>query len=135
MSPRLLSLLLGRLAVLILIASLSCAALANNFIDRRVSLDTNGIWHQYNRVDKTLLFASFGGTLWLGSKDRLGHTFWQSSEACFLAQGSVEIIKRATGRLRPYQTDDPNRWFEGGRSFPSGHVTGTAALVTPFILE
>ena len=45
--------------------------------------------------------------------------------------------KRAFARARPQQTDDPNRWFQGGghESFPSGEVSLQAAFVTPFIAE
>ena len=119
----------------LLMAMLPHLGFADNLIDRRVALDTSGIWSQYDRVAKTLLITSVGGALWLGSEDRLGRTFWQGSEAFFIAEGTTEVLKAVTGRRRPRETDDPNRWFEGGHSFPSGHVSGTAALVTPFILE
>nr|WP_229202232.1 phosphatase PAP2 family protein [Pseudoduganella aquatica] len=62
-------------------------------------------------------------------------TVWASSEAFVVGNAATEVLKRATGRLRPSETDDPNRWHAGGKSFPSGHVTTAAALVTPFILE
>jgi hypothetical protein len=39
------------------------------------------------------------------------------------------------GRERPDQTSDPHRWFEGGKSFPSGEVSQVAGVVTPYVLE
>jgi membrane-associated phospholipid phosphatase len=39
------------------------------------------------------------------------------------------------GRVRPRDTDSPNDWFEDGKSFPSGHVAGMTAIVTPYVLE
>src|SRR5699024_3634627 len=51
---------------------------------------------------------------------------------------SVFVLKRVFQRPRPSQTSDPNLWFQGccgNNSFPSGEVTGMAALVTPFVLE
>jgi undecaprenyl-diphosphatase len=45
-------------------------------------------------------------------------------------------LKYIFSRERPSQTSDPNQWFTGhGQSFPSGEVTTTSSLVTPFLLE
>lgn len=108
---------------------------AGNFIDRRAGENPDNIWQHHNVPYYALLGVSLGGALFLGSGDRLGRTFWQSSEAFFVAQAATEVLKRTTGRLRPRMTDDPNQWFEGGKSFPSGHVSASAAMVTPLILE
>jgi undecaprenyl-diphosphatase len=104
-------------------------------IDHRVNEDRGGIWRFQDTPPVALAIISIGGALFLGSEDRLGRTFWKSSESFFVAEGATEILKRTTGRLRPSETDDPHRWREGGHSFPSGHVSGTTALVTPLILE
>lgn len=49
----------------------------------------------------------------------------------------AEGIKWVTRRERPSETNSPNHWFAhaGADSFPSGHVTVTAASVTPIIME
>lgn len=130
-----LSVSLRILAACFLAMTSGYALCADNLIDHRVAPDTGGIWSQYDRVEKGLLLAAAGSALWYGSEQRFGRTSWQSVEGYFIAQGATEVLKHATGRLRPRETDNPNQWFEGGRSFPSGHVAGTTALVTPFILE
>jgi membrane-associated phospholipid phosphatase len=104
-------------------------------LDHLVSQSTGGIYRYYNTPPTALFWTSLGGALFLGSEDRLGRTFWKSSEAYFLDQAATEVLKRTTGRLRPADTDDPNQWRKGGHSFPSGHVSSTAAMVTPMILE
>jgi membrane-associated phospholipid phosphatase len=121
-------------AILGLSAALACAPAAAGF-DHRVAPDNGGIYRHYNQVSAAVFLTSLGGALYLGSADRLGRTFWQNTEAYFVDQGATELIKRATGRLRPAETDDPGQWRKGGRSFPSGHVSSMAAMVTPLILE
>jgi undecaprenyl-diphosphatase len=106
-------------------------------IDYRLTYDNAGIWKRDNQL---ILIYSMMGTvglraLWEGGEDRLGKTFWQSVDATLASGAATTALKYAFGRQRPYQTDDPNRWFSGGQSFPSGEVTVTTALVTPFILE
>lgn len=119
--------------LLFLLAFITRSAVAG--LDHRVSQNTGGIYRYYDVPPYALLLTSIGGALFLGSEDRLGRTFWQSSEAYFVAQGATEILKRATGRLRPSETDDPNQWHKGGHSFPSGHVSSTASMIMPLILE
>lgn len=119
--------------LLFLLALVTRTAFAG--LDHRVSQNTGGLYRYYDVPPYALLLTSIGGALFLGSEDRLGRTFWQSSEAYFIAQGATEILKHATGRLRPSETDNPNQWRKGGHSFPSGHVSSTTAMVTPLILE
>jgi len=117
-------------------ATALASAPASAGLDHRLSADGGGgIYRHYDRVSKALLFTTIGGAAYLGTEDRLGRTFWKSAEGYFVGQATSEVIKRATGRLRPSETDDPGQWREGGHSFPSGHVTGVAAMVTPIILE
>jgi undecaprenyl-diphosphatase len=107
-------------------------------IDSRLSYDNSGIWKRSNQ--NMLIDGMMGvvglGALWEGGEDRLGKAFWQSVDAA-AASGLASIaLKYAFSRERPSQTADPNRWFTGhGQSFPSGEVTVTSALVTPFVLE
>jgi undecaprenyl-diphosphatase len=71
-----------------------------------------------------------------GDDDRLGKTFWQSVDACVFSGAAEIALRYVFSRERPSQTSDPNRWFTGhGQSFPSGEVTTTSSLVTPFVLE
>ena len=107
-------------------------------IDSRLSYDNSGIWARSNQnalIDSMMAVVGVGA-LWEGGNDRLGKTFWQSVDAGVFS-GIAEIgLKYAFSRERPSQTSDPNKWFTGhGQSFPSGEVTTTSSLVTPFVLE
>jgi undecaprenyl-diphosphatase len=81
------------------------------------------------------LAAGAGLALWEGGDTRLGRTAWQAIDSVALTSAIVLVAKPVFGRERPSETDDPGRWGEGGRSFPSGEVSQLAALVTPFVLE
>lgn len=107
-------------------------------IDHRVTYDDSGIWARSNQnalIDSMMAVVG-AGALWEGGEDRLGKTLWQSVDAGVFS-GVAEIgLKYLFSRERPSQTSDPNRWFTGhGQSFPSGEVTTTSSLVTPFVLE
>ena len=107
-------------------------------IDSRVAYDNSGIWARRNQnalIDSMMAVVGVGA-LWEGGEDRLGKTFWQSVDAGVFS-GVAEIgLKYIFSRERPSQTSDPNKWFTGhGQSFPSGEVTTTSSLVTPFVLE
>ena len=106
-------------------------------IDHSVAYDDSGIWARQDQrmLEKMVLVTELGGALWLGGEDRLGKTWWQSVDSTVFSAASVEVLKYTFGRERPSQTDDPNRWFKGGRSFPSGEVALQASFVTPFIAE
>jgi len=49
-------------------------------------------------------------------------------EAAGLGIGINELLERATGRLRPYQTRSSSAFFAGGRSFTSGDIVIQSAL-------
>ena len=107
-------------------------------IDNRLSYDNRGIWARSNQ--NALINSMMGlvgiGALWEGGDDRLGKTFWQSVDAGVISGVAATALKYAFSRERPSQTSDPNEWFTGhGQSFPSGEVTTTSSLVTPFVLE
>jgi acid phosphatase family membrane protein YuiD len=107
-------------------------------IDYRLSYDNSGIWARSNQ--NALINSMIGlvgiGALWEGGDDRLGKTFWQSVDAGVISGVAATALKYAFSRERPSQTADPNEWFTGhGQSFPSGEVTTTSSLITPFVLE
>lgn len=107
-------------------------------IDYRLSYDNSGIWARSNQnalIDSMMAVVGVGA-LWQGGEDRLGKTFWQSVDAGVFSGVAATALKYIFSRERPSQTSDPNRWFTGhGQSFPSGEVTTTSSLVTPFVLE
>ena len=51
-------------------------------------------------------------------------------ESAVLSLGTAYLLKYATGRERPDQTADPNRWRAGGSSFPSVHAAEAFAIGT-----
>jgi len=77
--------------------------------------------------------AAVAGT-WLYAMlidDDAGRTeTWSMLEAAGLSSATGLILKYATGRERPNETTDPNRWREGSDSFPSIHVTAAFAIGT-----
>jgi len=106
-------------------------------IDHRLNRDERGIWSRSNQLglEKALIAGEFALALWEGGETRLGRTAWQSIDSSLLAAVATEAGKRTFGRERPYQSDDPNRFFHGGQSFPSGEVALASSVVTPFVLE
>lgn len=108
-------------------------------IDHRVNEDDSGIWkRQYQRdLVEVMIVGEVAGAIWEGGETRLGKTFWQSIDASVIGGVSAEATKIAFSRERPSETDNPNKFFQGGghRSFPSGEVTAVSAIVTPFVLE
>ncbi len=55
---------------------------------------------------------------------------WNMLESAGLSFVSAYALKYTIGRQRPYQTTSSNRWFRGGTSFPSEHVTAAFAIGT-----
>jgi undecaprenyl-diphosphatase len=108
-------------------------------IDHRLAYDNSGIWKRSNQTGMLGLMVGteLVGALWEGGESRLGRTYWQSIDASVLGGAAALVGKSAFSRQRPSQTADPNQWFKGGGnySFPSGEVTATTAIVTPFVLE
>jgi PAP2 superfamily len=108
-------------------------------IDHEVGFDQSGIWaRKYQTgLEFGVIAVEVGGALWLGNDDKLGHTFWQTIDASVIAGVAATVLKKTTGRARPDQGNDPNRWFRGSccESFPSGEVTLQASFVTPFIVD
>ncbi len=108
-------------------------------IDHRLRYDDSGIWSRHDQLVmlRLLILGDVAGGLLEGGETRLGKTFWQSIDALVLGGVSASALKLTFTRERPGQTADPNRFFSGHKheSFPSGDVTATSAIVTPFVLE
>lgn len=105
-------------------------------IDHVVSKDTSGIYSVQDGVPIALALSAAGCALWLGTEDRLGKTCWESGESAVASAIAAEGLQWITGRRSPSQTSDPNQWFMSGKgSFPSTHVSVTAAVVTPVIYQ
>jgi membrane-associated phospholipid phosphatase len=78
-----------------------------------------------------LVLGTWGFSL-VASDQAAWHVTWNMVEALGLSTATDYAIAYATGRERPYQTSDPNRWRAGGTSFPSEHVTAAFAIGTVF---
>lgn len=106
-------------------------------LDHKVTYDNSGLWSRSNQnvLRYGALVTDIGLALWEGGDSRFGKTAWQSIDSVTASGVIAEVGKRAFGRLRPSQTDDPNQWRMGGKSFPSGEVTEISAIVTPYVLE
>ena len=78
-----------------------------------------------------------GSAMWEGADSRFGLTLWQSLDSAVIAGISTSVLKYSFQRARPTESANPNDWFSGSnhQSFPSGDVSNTAALVSPFIYE
>lgn len=130
----------ARLLVAGLLLITGCAQAAGPFgIDHELTLDRNGIWARkyQTALEFGTIAAELGGALYFGNDDELGHTFWQTVDASVISGVASFALKKTTGRARPDQGNDPNRWFRGSccESFPSGEVTLQASFVTPFIVH
>ena len=53
---------------------------------------------------------------------------WSLVEAAVLSTATGEVLSFAGGRERPDATTSPNRWRQGGDSFPSVHTTAAFAI-------
>jgi hypothetical protein len=108
-------------------------------IDHEIGFDQSGIWaRKYQTgLENGVIALELAGALWFGNDDALGHTFWQTIDSSVISGAAALVLKKATGRARPEQGNDPNRWFKGSccESFPSGEVTLQASFVTPFIVD
>jgi hypothetical protein len=106
-------------------------------IDHRVNVDESGIWKRSNQyvLQSGSILANVGLALWEGGETRLGRTAWQSIDSMALSAVAANVAKPMFGRKRPNETDDPDQWFKGGKSFPSGEVATLAGIVTPYVLE
>lgn len=105
-------------------------------IDYKVDYDDSPIIAAHYDIPKYTYFGLIGLALYEGTQSRLGKTAWKSLDAGIISQIVTEGLKRITTRVRPRDATSPDEWFTGdGMSFPSGHVSGMMAIVTPFVLE
>jgi undecaprenyl-diphosphatase len=106
-------------------------------IDHPVAVEDSGIWARSNQnlLRYGALIGDIALAVWEGGETRLGKSAWQSIDSVALAGITAEAGKRIFGRLRPTETSDPNQWFQGGRSFPSGEVAEISGIVTPYVFE
>ena len=108
-------------------------------IDHELSFDQSGIWaRKYQTgLEYGVIAVEISGALWFGNDDELGHTMWQTLDSSIISGLAADVMKRAFGRARPEQGNNPNAWFKGSccESFPSGEVTLQASFVTPLIVH
>ena len=57
---------------------------------------------------------------------------WSLVEAGAFSTATAEVLGLAAGRERPDATTSPNKWGQGGDSFPSLHATAAFAVGTVF---
>jgi undecaprenyl-diphosphatase len=119
----------------LLVVIVSFSFLFSFELDKKVTLDDEGFWGAHYDVPRYFTIATLAVAAYEGTESRIGLTSWKSLEAGLMSQALAEIAKRTTQRTRPRATDNPDSWGDGGHSFFSGHVSGMAALVTPFVLE
>ncbi len=108
-------------------------------VDHRVSYNVSGVWNPnvYRGLLGALTVAQIGGAVWEGSETRFGKTMWQGTDSEIIAGVTATAAKHIFTRVRPSDEDNPCLWFQGGSnySFPSGEVSVSAALITPYVLE
>jgi len=129
----------GGLAAVLCLFYVLAPATASAGFDHELARDDRGIWSRSYQTDlqDAVIAAEIGGALWFGNDNELGHTFWQTMDSSLISGVAALGMKRAFGRARPNQGNDPNAWFRGGccESFPSGEVTLQASFVTPLIVN
>lgn len=62
--------------------------------------------------------------------DELATTGENVIESLILSMTTTTVLKEGFGRIRPSETDQNDKWFGHGKSFPSGHVTAAFAAST-----
>jgi membrane-associated phospholipid phosphatase len=60
------------------------------------------------------------------------HEAWNMAEAAGFSAVDSVLLKYISGRQRPNETSNPDRWFQSGDSFPSMHVSAAFAIGTVF---
>jgi len=132
--------LVGGVGSLALLASQCCQASCFwSHIDHEVGYSDSGIWapNSYRGMMGVLTVAQIAGAFYEGSNSRFGRTLWQGMDSEALGAITSNAAKYVFTRERPSTSNDPCKWFQGGKnySFPSGEAATAAGLVTPYILE
>jgi len=124
-------------ALRVLLIALLWPIAAAGGIDHKEPLDESGIWSRSNQkfLEYGSIVANVGVAVWEGGDTRLGRNAWQSVDSMALSGVVANVAKPVFGRKRPRDTEDPNEWRSGGKSFPSGEVASISGIVTPYILE
>ena len=96
------------------------------------NLANSGIGADSHDLQDALPAAAVFAATWAGAAlldENAGrHEAWMMLESAGLASVTAELAKYAAGREGPSVTTDPNRWREGGTSFPSLHVSAAFAI-------
>lgn len=81
----------------------------------------------------------YSGAMYLASRatgdKRARETGWLSLIAVAHSQLITEAIKVATNRERPEKSNGSGGFWDGGKSFPSGHASGSFAAATVFAYQ
>jgi len=112
-------------------------------LDAKYSKDNSFIYSSHYYIPYIMSYSLFAYAIFNGisTRDNPNTTrFHKASskalEALLITQLSTEVIKLSSGRKRPNITDSPNDWgYFGSKSFVSGHVSSSSAIVTSYILE
>jgi hypothetical protein len=78
-----------------------------------------------------LIAGTWATAGYLGDSDGYRET-WRLVEAGVLSTATGEALTLAAGRLRPDASTSPNRWRQGGDSFPSVHASAAFAIGMTF---
>ena len=124
----------------VVLSLVACQCLAGGGplgIDHNVPQSDTGIWNRNNQLllQYVSVASTVGLAVWEGGESRLGNSAWQSVDSMSAAALIANVMKPVFGRLRPSETNDPDQWRQGGKSFPSGEVSTIAGIVTPYVLE
>lgn len=98
------------------------------------------IWSgRVSQIGAPYTLAAATATLFFVSRaaheDHLTETGLLSLEALAHSQLIALALKEVTQRERPTDPVQPDSFWEGGSSFPSGHATGSFAVATVFAYE
>lgn len=102
-------------------------------------LSSDGGWGNHYNVPKILSVSVIATAAITGNESKFGKTVWKSMDALIISAIATDALKRTFNRVRPadrHLYGGKDTWFkDGNHSFPSGHVSSVAAIVTPFVLE
>ena len=104
----------------------TAGALDDNNVRLNVSRDISYLGSVYGTGAVAGIFYLVGRKT---QNERARETGILGGEALIDGYAVGAVVKTATGRLRPRE-EEPGDFFEGGRSFPSGHAISAWALAT-----
>lgn len=76
-----------------------------------------------------LVASSYGAGLLLRDK-RLRRTALMTLEATLFTAGFTSLGKKAFGRRRPVESEEPTNYFDGGTALPSAHTSRAFTIAT-----